>query len=270
MASRGLRLVGALAVIGCPHNPAWCQAAPPRSMLWGVVRSDSSGAPLSGVEVLLPGTPFRAETNLEGRYRIEGLDGGTYQVVFRRVGYLPVRMDVMLRPPDTTRANITLIPSAVELEPIVVSGVASRQSGVGIGREAFDERRRLGFGRYFDSTILRAFESNTLYSLLRRDSGLEIRQLWWDRIQIWVAMHPTRRNVRGEHDCLVQVYMDGQMLNRGGVLGTSDVLPIDLRTIGVNDLEAVEVYRSAAEVPQEYGGPNAGCGVILLWSRRGP
>jgi hypothetical protein len=35
-------------------------------------------------------------------------------------------------------------------------------------------------------------------------------------------------------------------------------------------LDAVEVYRSAAEVPVEYGGSNAGCGVILLWSRRGP
>lgn len=33
-------------------------------------------------------------------------------------------------------------------------------------------------------------------------------------------------------------------------------------------LEAVEVYRSPAEVPQEYGGASEQCGLMLLWSRR--
>jgi hypothetical protein len=35
------------------------------------------------------------------------------------------------------------------------------------------------------------------------------------------------------------------------------------------DLEAVEVYASAASVPAEYAGANAMCGVIALWSKRG-
>jgi hypothetical protein len=34
------------------------------------------------------------------------------------------------------------------------------------------------------------------------------------------------------------------------------------------DLEVIEVYRSAAEVPGEFSG-DANCGVLVLWTRRG-
>ena len=45
--------------------------------------------------------------------------------------------------------------------------------------------------------------------------------------------------------------------------------PPDLSKFNPLDLEAVEVYRSAAELPIEYGGTNAACGVLLLWTRIG-
>jgi hypothetical protein len=34
-------------------------------------------------------------------------------------------------------------------------------------------------------------------------------------------------------------------------------------------MEAIEVYRSASEVPIEFGGNSASCGVIVLWTTRG-
>jgi hypothetical protein len=35
------------------------------------------------------------------------------------------------------------------------------------------------------------------------------------------------------------------------------------------DVEAIEVYRRPSEIPVQYGGPTRGCGVILIWMRRG-
>ena len=35
------------------------------------------------------------------------------------------------------------------------------------------------------------------------------------------------------------------------------------------DVIAIEVYRRASEIPPEYGGPESGCGVLLIWTRRG-
>lgn len=62
---------------------------------------------------------------------------------------------------------------------------------------------------------------------------------------------------RGPVDCPPQVYIDG--IPWAG--------PID--EITLRDIEGIEVYRGAAEVPAEFAGSNAGCGVIALWSRRG-
>jgi len=42
----------------------------------------------------------------------------------------------------------------------------------------------------------------------------------------------------------------------------------DLNTIGVSTLAGVEIYRSAAEAQGGYGGDDAGCGLIVLWSWR--
>ena len=35
------------------------------------------------------------------------------------------------------------------------------------------------------------------------------------------------------------------------------------------DIEAIEVYRSASEVPARFTTAASNCGVILIWSRRG-
>ena len=36
------------------------------------------------------------------------------------------------------------------------------------------------------------------------------------------------------------------------------------------DVLAIEVYRRPAETPGRFGSPRSGCGVIALWTRRGP
>ena len=35
-----------------------------------------------------------------------------------------------------------------------------------------------------------------------------------------------------------------------------------------DDIEAVEVYKSASEVPVQFQGQNGSCGTILVWTKR--
>lgn len=238
-----------------------------QATLSGIVRHDSTGAPLAGVEILINQTAFRTETNAQGRYLLPGLPAGVYQAIFRKVGHLPVRIDVRLVPGDTTRANTTLIESAVVLDPVIVTGTPETTRGVGIGREAFEERRKMGFGRFFDTAQLRQYDSYLkLEDVLRRYSDVEIMR---DATGFY-AFNRLRRDINGKPNCMMQIYYNGAPLGRGGVTGVSDIRPIDLRMFNLSGLDAVEVYRSAAEIPQEYGGPSAGCGVVLLWSRVNP
>ena len=38
----------------------------------------------------------------------------------------------------------------------------------------------------------------------------------------------------------------------------------------IRDIEGIEVYTGPSDVPGEFAGRNAGCGVIVVWTRSGP
>jgi hypothetical protein len=65
------------------------------------------------------------------------------------------------------------------------------------------------------------------------------------------------------------VFLDRHLIRTGGFMG-SGAEPAALDDlVPASDVAAVEVYRSPAEVPPEFNGPNAGCGVVVIWTRRG-
>lgn len=247
-----------------------------QSTLIGIVRSETDGSPLAGVEVLLSGTGLSARTGANGRFVLENPPAGIRELLFRAIGFLPVRMQVAVDGRDTVRANASLIPGEVRLPTIEVEGAIPRPKGVGI--EAFEERRRLGFGKFYDALELRKMEHLRLDDLLRRKGGVEVQPKMVDGQRIWVALNPYRRTNGGVLACAMQVYLDGSKIGTGGWIGArradlgtwEGAYPPDLRQFELSSLEAIEVYRSTAQVPTEYGGATASCGVLLLWSRRNP
>lgn len=64
--------------------------------------------------------------------------------------------------------------------------------------------------------------------------------------------------------CVPNVFVDGIRVSYGGGGGVTLSNYVNL-----NDLEAVEVYRRAAEIPVEYSSMGGGCGVVVLWSKAG-
>jgi hypothetical protein len=234
-----------------------------QAVLTGTVRADSTGAPIPGVEIVVEGTAFRATTGPNGRYVIGGLAPGNRTVLFRSVGYHPVRTPVLLVQADTTFANALMVPGEVVLPPIEVRATPDAPRGIGL--EGLQERKRLGMGRFYEAEELRKSEHLGLNDLLRRKGGVLIESRRYEGRNIWVAFHPHRRDAFGVPNCVMQIYYNGAPVGRGG---NHDPRPEDLRLFDIASLEAVEVYRSAAQVPPEYGGATGGCGVILLWSRQ--
>lgn len=236
-----------------------------QAAMTGIVREDSSGRPLEGVEVLINGTAHRVVTGANGRYQLEGLQPGIFQVVFRTVGHIPVRMDVLLTAGETTRANATLVRSDVVLDPIVVTG--EPMADVGLAGPGFEERRKMGFGRFVLPEEMRRSEHMGLHDVLRRQ-GVNV-MLQDSR---WIPMHPTSRDLLGAPDCQMSVYLDGILVHKGGRIGASTVDgDLDLRRgFDISALTAIEIYSRAAQVPIEFSGAQASCGVVVLWSRRGP
>ncbi len=58
------------------------------------------------------------------------------------------------------------------------------------------------------------------------------------------------------------MYLDGARLS-------SVYTPVNLDDIPVHHIVAMELYRSVAEMPIEFQGPDAGCGVLVIWTQVG-
>lgn len=233
----------------------------------GVVREDGTGRPLATVQVMIEGTQRADTTDGAGRYRLDA-PAGTRIALFRLIGYRPVRVRLQLSKGDSSTANVDLVrETAQQLEPIETRAVPDAPRGIGV--EAFEERRRLGFGKFIDSTELRRSEGRRLTDLLRGVPGVRLMYYVEDPARPWVFEWRAAAGRKESPDgtpCWMSVVLDGAPIYRSGSLSRPPNFHREL--FEVSSLEAIEVYRSPAEVPQEYGGSSEQCGLILLWSRR--
>jgi hypothetical protein len=230
-----------------------------QAVLRGIVR-DTAGRPLSGAQVMLEGSRFQARTDSSGSYSISA-DPGSHTVLFRHLGYEPQEKRTRLVRGEVVVVNATLVRGdAPELDTVNVRGARPR----GVGREAFGERRALGLGKFVDSAQIRKWESRRTSEVLRE---LGVR-MWTVKgpYQEELAANPIKLNQEGQPSCFMTVILDGTTIYRSG----SRTPPPDFRReFQLMSLEAIEVYRTAAQVPQEFAGRGVDCGVIVLWTRRG-
>jgi len=95
--------------------------------LTGRVTDKKTGEALPFVSVILEGTTYGAQTDLDGKYLILNISPGRYNVKFQYVGYQPViTQNVQISIDLTTVQDATIEETAVEMQAIVVQGNVER------------------------------------------------------------------------------------------------------------------------------------------------
>ncbi len=237
----------------------------------GVVKEDSTARAIPGVEVTVERSSRQARTDSAGNYVVES-PAGTQVVLFRLVGFRPLRIRVLVKKDEASRVDADLVRDLGGAQPLDPVSVTGRARALGIGRDAFGERRALGIGNFVDSTELRRNEGRKLSDVLRgsttvrivkyRDQFVDARGLPRYGPEQWRAVSPTS----SDNGCWVSVIYDNVTIYRSG----SRTPPPDFsREFSVSGLESIEFYRTPAQTPMEFNGPGNDCGVLVLWSRRG-
>jgi outer membrane receptor protein involved in Fe transport len=104
--------------------------------LAGVVVDGETGETLPGASVLVAGPQQGASTGVDGRYRISDLAPGTYEVEFSFVGYRAKTVTgVEVAGGETTALDVTLSTEAQELDEVVVTAEAARNTEAGLLKE---------------------------------------------------------------------------------------------------------------------------------------
>jgi hypothetical protein len=222
-----------------------------RGIVHGRVLDGVLGTPVAAARVAFEGPePRSALTDGDGGFRIEGIAAGPYRLRVEHISYRDPDLEVELEGAGrVNRVEVRLLHDAVALDPLEVQ-VESRPAYGPLAAvyDRVDRTRALGLGRIWDRNDLDGLVSASMVNLLADVPGVERTA-----DGTWVVAAAQALGL-----CEMVLYVNGTI-----VPGMS---PDEL---SVRDLEVVEIYRRASEVPAEFAGSRARCGVISVWTRRG-
>ena len=226
----------------------------PGQVVNGRVIDGNTRQPLAAVSLqLLEGDRAiaSATTDSLGRFSLRAPDRGRYRVAATRIGYADaVSNYIELVVGEAVTAEMQLSSEAVKIAPLTLDVPRDRY----LESKGFYERMQSGMGDFMTGEEVRRRNAYSLADLLRGLRGVKIQ-----RLSALNEVYFTGTN------CLPMIILDGITVRWGGKsVGTIQPLE-DL--VPVAHIDAIEAYRGGSGVPSEYTGPNASCGVLLIWTR---
>ena len=152
-------------------------------------------------------------------------------------------------------------------QPIALEGMSVEVEGqpLPLVRVGFLQRRASSSGFFVGPEEIEARHPTRASDLLRSVPGVQyVAANGFAGFSGYPLMTWTERNRLDPRPCFPRVYLDGAMVEPGGVFSTPQEGFDEI--VRVNDVVAMEVYRSPAEIPAQFGGMTV-CGVILVWTR---
>jgi len=209
----------------------------------GVVRG-VGGLPLAGAQVRVLGAAGSAVSDASGRFALGDLPSGTQVLEVRRIGYLLAQQPVELRGGRTVRQDVRL-QRIVTLDSMRVLAQRSRY------REFEFNRKANHFGKFFTTDSIEKRHPLFASDLLRMLPGFKVSGFGLDAV---VGSSRGVSSLRGgAAGCAANVVIDGMAHQ-------------EINLINPYEIGAMEIYRPGEPGPVQY---SEGCGVIVIWSRRG-
>lgn len=241
-----------------------------RAVLVGTVVDAGTGAPVEGASVRLVAgdgqVVGQAVSDPTGRVILVPERSGTFALEAERLGYAPSRGEALDLFRGTRRVEIRLATEAISLEEMVVT-VKGRFPA--LERNGFYQREERGLGVMLDRDALDALVPVKAGDVLRRQRGVTVGPS--SRGNTTRRFFVFRRATLAHDYCLPVVYLDGAIVRPGGPISNPDAeerLSLD-EIIPAQDIEAVEIYDTASEIPVQFMGPGSACGVVVIWTRSG-
>ncbi|MBW7996937.1 MAG: TonB-dependent receptor [Candidatus Glassbacteria bacterium] len=124
---RAFCLTAALCLLAVPGR-SYPQPQTPSSTLTGVVRNAEDLAPVKGASVYVPELRRSAVTGRDGTFTLENLPSGSFRVSFSFTGFAPQTRLAVLERGKTSRLEITLELSLIEMEAVTITGTPRAQA----------------------------------------------------------------------------------------------------------------------------------------------
>ncbi len=243
---------------------AFALPAPAQVILAGTVQEDETLVSITGARVEILDLRNRRlavrYTDDEGRFefRLPAREG--YRLRASRLGYRTTTTPILWTEGyDDIHVDVRMDTEAVPLAPLEV--VARSRPTTSPVLESFYERQRSGVGHFFTSADIATRKPGVITDLIATLPGVRLES----------SGRGTQRVIymsRGTHFCPAHIYVDGFLLNRRDLTGRDTGFTLD-DAVPPQAVVGIEVYRGLSSVPAEFLSPEAFCGVVVVWTRRG-
>lgn len=226
----------------------------------GSVQNDASGNPLEGVHVVLlddQGHNFgETFTNEAGGFRLVLPRSGTWVIAADLIGYGSVQSEpIEIGPDERVTVEIRLAVEAIPVEPVVVTGrVAHLNADIRAFYDRVERGELSGIGRFVTREDIERSVPSEPSDLLRTMPGV--------RVVRRATAYGSGSSIRMSGGCVPAIFVDGTQINR---FRASDDLD---DFVAAYAIEGIEVYRGAGQQVGRFHD-DRGCGLILVWTRRG-
>ncbi len=231
----------------------------------GTVTDQSTMAPLSGVQVHIPGEGIGGFTGEDGSYSLGNVPAGEHTVRAELLGYAAAEETVTVGDGETVTVDLELAEQALALDELVVTGQAAgarqREVGSSVGRLRMEDVRepvgsvdQLLSGRQAGMTVTQTSGMSGGGSQIRLRGNVSVAMsnqplIYIDGVRMRSDGLPTNHAV-GEHTAF-----------------GSNEAPGPLNTINPEDIARIEVVRGPAATALY--GTEAAAGVIQIFTHRG-
>lgn len=249
--ANGYAADGGMIISGAEYDSLNSRAASGATII-GTVRGDA-GRPVRGAEIRLSSGRPAAITDSLGRFVIGALPEGTFVIRVRRLGFVAQDYPITLKQSQRRKVILDLPRAIVELTPVEVSATASLNSKF----DEFFARRSRGMGTFISHEQIQQRSVSHVAQLIQSIPGLRVRQTGsdWAIQSQRCAPSPFESNAPKA----VLLFVDGFFATEG--LSRLD-------NINPAEVEGIEVYQGAAQLPAEARG--RGCAAIFVWLRQAP
>ncbi len=246
------------------------------SVFAGTVSSDSAASggarKLADAEVAIPTLSRVARTNSDGLFQLNDLPAGTHRITVRKLGFSPLDASITVGPRERVERRIVLGSVSV-LEQVEV-----RATRLDPAMREFEDSRKLGIGKFLTREDLERQKTANMINVFMTTNGIKFKTVGGHNFATAGRRAPigpsrcfffenstdTAKSCTMTSECFMQVYFDTHPI----FLGREGETVPDLTRYRAEDLQAAEVYSSAAETPSRYQGLGNGCGTIVLHRRR--
>ena len=258
-AAVSLAVIGTLAVNGVVAGQATGDHAM-RGTISGVV-TDTGLVAIGRANVSIVGARVGIRVGANGRFEFRNVPGGRHIIVVAAFGYEPITETIEVQGNDTLRLAVSLERRGQSLDTVVTAATT-----VAPGLADFEARRAAGQGQFMSEAEIERHQSIAATELIRSFLSVNVRPIVGGAHgPVYVAM--SRRgggSGLGRHgggmECEMLVIVDGMPMQT----------PFDLNELPApRELAGIELYSGDARIPLRFAGFDRGCGVILVWTKRG-